>query len=204
VVHAGPFSITENIESMWAIAGNTLRRLSMQQVVDCDTSDDGCGGGDPPTAYQYVMSAGGLEAYVDYPYTGENGYCQFNSGDVVAKISGWNYATQSGNENNMASYLVSNGPLSICVDAESWQYYNGGIIVKGDGCGTSLDHCVMAVGFDTTGSTPYWIVRNSWGTDWGMNGYLYVEMGQDVVVFLKKPHALLVLKITFRLNYLFN
>jgi len=70
----------------------------MQQVVDCDTSDDGCGGGDPPTAYAYVESAGGLEAYTDYPYTAENGYCSFNSADVVAKISSWNYATQSGNE----------------------------------------------------------------------------------------------------------
>jgi len=83
-------------------------------------------------------------------------------------------------KNNMASFLVSTGPLSICVDAESWQYYTGGIIVKGDGCGTSLDHCVMATGFVTGGSTPYWIVRNSWGTDWGLSGYLYVEMGQDV------------------------
>jgi len=174
------FSITENIESMWAIAGNQLAQLSMQQVVDCDTSDDGCNGGDPPTAYQYVMSAGGLEAYSDYPYTGENGYCSFNSADVVAKISGWNYATQSGNENNMANYLVNNGPISICVDAESWQYYTSGIIMKGDGCGTSLDHCVQAVGFSSSNGTPYWIVRNSWGTDWGMSGYLYVEMGQDV------------------------
>jgi len=172
------FSITENIESMWAIAGNSLTQLSMQQVVSCDTSDSGCGGGDPPTAYAYVQSAGGLEAYSDYPYTGENGYCQFNSADVVAKISGWNYATQDQDENQMAAYLVQNGPLSICVDAETWQYYTGGVMMASS-CGTSLDHCVMAVGYDSSYSTPYWIVRNSWGTDWGISGYIYLQQGQN-------------------------
>jgi len=172
------FSITENIESMWAIAGNSLTQLSMQQVVSCDTSDSGCGGGDPPTAYAYVESAGGLEAYSDYPYTGENGYCSFNAADVVAKISGWNYATQSQDESQMAAFLVSTGPLSVCVDASTWQYYNGGVVMGGT-CGQSLDHCVMAVGYSTSSSTPYWIVRNSWGTDWGINGYIYVEQGQD-------------------------
>jgi len=172
------FSITENIESMWAIAGNTLTQLSMQQVVSCDTSDGGCGGGDPPTAYAYVESAGGLEPYSDYPYTGENGYCQFNAADVLAKISGWNYATQSQDESQMAAFLVATGPLSVCVDAETWQYYTGGVVMAGS-CGTSLDHCVMAVGYSTSSSTPYWIVRNSWGTDWGLNGYIYIEQGQN-------------------------
>jgi len=175
------FSTTENIESMWALAGNTLTSLSMQQIVDCDTSDDGCGGGDPPTAYQYVQSAGGLDSYSSYPYTAQNGYCSFSSSNVVAQISGWNYATQSQDETQMANFLTQTGPLSICVDAESWQYYTGGIITASDGCGTSLDHCVMATGFAAYGtSMPYWIVRNSWGTDWGLSGYLYVEMGQNV------------------------
>jgi len=175
------FSITENIESMWYLAGNTLTSLSMQQVVDCDTSDDGCNGGDPPTAYQYVISAGGLDTYSSYPYTAQDGSCQFSQSNVAAHISNWAYATQSENEDNMVAYLYQNGPLSICVDAESWQYYSGGVIMKGSGCGNSLDHCVQAVGYSVSSSgTPYWIVRNSWGTDWGLNGYLYVERGQNV------------------------
>jgi len=174
------FSTTENIESMWFLAGHTLTQLSMQQIVDCDTSDDGCGGGDPPTAYQYVMSAGGMDPLADYPYTAEDGYCSFKSSEVVAHITNWQYATQNNDENQMASELVSEGPLSICVDASSWQYYNGGIIMHGDGCGDSLDHCVQAVGYSTSNGTPYWIVRNSWGTDWGENGYLKVERGYNV------------------------
>jgi cathepsin F len=175
------FSTTENIESMWNLAGHPLTQLSMQQIVDCDTSDDGCGGGDPPTAYQYVMSAGGMDPLSDYPYTAEDGYCNFQSSEVAAKISNWQYATQDNDENVMAAKVVSEGPLSICVDAASWQYYNGGIIMHGDGCGDSLDHCVQIVGYATSSdSTPYWIVRNSWGTDWGEQGYLKVERGYDV------------------------
>jgi cathepsin F len=171
------FSITENIESQWALAGNTLTSLSMQQVVDCDTSDDGCNGGDPPTAYEYVISAGGMDPYSDYPYTAEDGSCTFNSGEVVAKISSYNTI---GSETQAQQYLVQNGPLSVCVDASTWSSYNGGIIMKGSGCGTSLDHCVMITGYGSESGTPFWWVRNSWGTDWGQNGYLQVEMGQDV------------------------
>jgi cathepsin F len=171
------FSITENIESQWALAGNTLTSLSMQQVVDCDSNDDGCNGGDPPTAYEYVISAGGLDSYSSYPYTAEDGSCSFNSANVVAKIG--SYTTIS-SESQAQSYLTQNGPLSVCVDAESWQYYTGGIITTSSDCGTSLDHCVMITGYDTSGSTPYWWVRNSWGTDWGQSGYLQVQSGADV------------------------
>jgi cysteine peptidase B len=174
------FSVTENIESQWFLAGNTLESLAMQQIVSCDTSDDGCGGGDPPTAYQYVISAGGLEYYSDYPYTGEDGTCQFNKADVDAVLSNWQYVTQSEDENAMQSFLVSNGPLSVCVDAESWQNYNSGIITAEDNCGTSLDHCVMITGYGSQESMTFWWVRNSWGTDWGEEGYLQVQMGSDV------------------------
>lgn len=174
------FSTTEEIESMWFLAGNSLPTLSMQQIVDCDQTDDGCGGGDTPTAYQYVMNAGGLEAYSDYPYTGTNGRCTFNSADVVAKISGWKYITKApqNNETAMQVAIATEGPLSICVDAESWQFYHRGIIKRS--CGHSLDHCVQITGYNTAGATPYWIVRNSWGADWGLQGYLHVEIGKNL------------------------
>ena len=55
------FSATENIESVWALAGNKLVELAPQQIVDCDKTDDGCNGGDTPTAFDYVVKAGGLE-----------------------------------------------------------------------------------------------------------------------------------------------
>jgi len=163
------------------LAKKKLLVLSPQQIVSCDQNDDGCNGGDLPTAFGYVQQAG-LETDSDYPYTsgnGNSGTCTYNSGEVVVTISGFKYATQSGNETAMQVAMVTNGPLSVCVDAETWQYYQSGIIEHG--CGDSLDHCVQIVGWNTdmTSNIPYWIVRNSWGTDWGLNGYLWVERNKD-------------------------
>jgi len=92
------FSTTENIESVWALAGNTLVSLAPQQIVDCDTTDAGCNGGNPPTAYEYVIKAGGMEPETDYPYVAKDTKCTFNKADVVAKISGYEYATKTKNE----------------------------------------------------------------------------------------------------------
>jgi len=174
------FSTTEAIESAWFLSGKKLAKLAMQQIVDCDTTDQGCDGGDPPTAYQYVISAGGLDSLSSYAYTAQDGTCAFKAKDVVAKISDWEYVTQDQDEGAMLNFVSSTGPPSICVDAESWQYYTGGIITTSDGCGTSLDHCVQLTGFGTANSTDYWHVRNSWGTDWGEKGYLRVQRGSDV------------------------
>jgi len=174
------FSVTENVESMWMIAkditSSSMSPLAPQEIVDCDNSDSGCNGGDPPTAYQYIQSAGGMETEADYPYTAQDGNCNFDASKVYATISGWGYATQNNDEDEMANALVNNGPLSICVDAETWNDYNGGILMASD-CGTSLDHCVLAVGYDT--GKGFWQVRNSWGSSWGESGYIRLQYGQD-------------------------
>jgi len=174
------FSATEGVESAWYLAKHQLIKLSEQQIVSCDTNDDGCDGGDLPTAFQYVQQSG-LETDAVYPYTsggGDSGTCNFNSQDVVVHISGFKYATTTGNETQMQIAMIPNGPLSICVDAETWQYYTGGVISHG--CGDSLDHCVQIVGWNVyQATTPYWIIRNSWGSDWGLNGYLWVERNKD-------------------------
>jgi len=175
------FSTTESIESMTAIQSPSqggLLSLSMQQIVDCDTSDDGCNGGDPPTAYQYVIGAGGLEAYSSYPYTAQDGYCAFSAGKIARKIASWQWVTQSQDENEMQQFTYSTGPPSVCVDASSWDSYNGGVYTSSN-CGTQLDHCVQIVGWSVQQGMNAWTVRNSWGTDWGYSGYLYVAIGQD-------------------------
>jgi len=176
------FSVVENVESIYCVKNNldctNLPPLSPQEVVDCDTVDQGCNGGDPPTAYQYIISAGGLEDDSDYPYTGQDGTCNFQANLVKVTISSWKYATQTSDESAMQTALVGWGPLSICVDAEPWQDYTGGIMMASD-CDTQLDHCVQLVGYDMTNATPFWSVRNSWGADWGENGYIRLQYGQD-------------------------
>jgi len=176
------FSATETIESYYAIAGYTLTELSMEQTVDCDTNgeDEGCNGGFPTGAYQYVEEAGGLESEADYPYTaegGESGSCQFNQADLVATITGYSSINgETGLYQQTSS--SSGGPVSVCVDASSWQYYTGGVLTS---CGDQVDHCVQLTGYANYGqSGAYWIVRNSWAADWGINGYIYIEIGQDL------------------------
>jgi len=176
------FSTVENIESMYCMKNKidctTFAPLSPQEIVDCDTTDQGCDGGDPPTAYAFVMQEGGLEDDSDYPYTAADGTCAFQSNLVKVTITNWQYATTNSDEPTMQNNLVSWGPLSICVDAEPWQDYTSGIMMASD-CSNSLDHCVQLVGYDMTNSTPFWIVRNSWGLDWGENGYIRLQYGQD-------------------------
>jgi len=175
------FSVTENIESVWMISqgSSSIAPLSPQQIVDCDSSDSGCNGGDPPTAYQYVINAPGLETNAAYPYQGADGSCQFQQSSVLATIGGYRYATTAGDEQTLANNLVAWSPLSICVDASNWQDYNGGVMTAADCGGTSLDHCVQLVGYDTTQNPAYWIVRNSWSASWGISGYIWLSQGEN-------------------------
>jgi len=190
------FSAVENIESVWILAGKSnasVLRLSEQQVVDCDTDDGGCDGGDTPTAYKYVIRAGGIENESDYPYTAQDGQCQFKKALVAATIANWKYATTSKDETTLKNNLVSWGPLSICLDAAYWQYYTGGVMTAWE-CAwiNQLDHCVQLVGYDGEKSTPYWIVRNSWNTDWGVKGYIYLAMNQNTCGMTEEATSALV------------
>jgi cysteine peptidase B len=169
------FSTTEQIESMWAIAGHGLTNLAMQQLVDCDTVSHGCSGGNPPDAFQYVINQGGIDSLSSYPYLGVNEVCHFNPANVAAKVKSWGYLSTNDNEVAMLSWTGTYGPPSVCVDAVLWQYYNGGVITTG--CGTALDHCVQITGWNIINGVDAWTVRNSWGTDWGYSGYVYVAYG---------------------------
>jgi len=178
------FSATECIESVYAIKQKTtVPILGPQQIVDCDTAgqDEGCNGGYPYGAFEYIISAGGQETESAYPYTAQDGTCQFNAADIDAKILNWQYVTQSSDEKAMQSYVYTTSPISVCVDAaDVWQDYNGGVVTTNSGCGNSLDHAVQITGWMVQNNTNVWNVRNSWGADWGENGYIWLQMGGDV------------------------
>jgi len=132
------------------------------------------------TAFQYVIQTGGIDTEASYPYTAEDGTCQFNKVNIGASIKSWTMISQ--NETQMAAALVARGPLSVAVDATSWQFYVGGVLYNPVPCGTSLDHGVLIVGYDTETTIigekmPYWIIKNSWGSSWGESGYIYIERG---------------------------
>jgi len=186
------FSVTENIESMWILAGkatNETISLSPQQFLDCDWTDLGCNGGNTFTAYEYVERAGGLESITNYPYLAEDGTCQFDSSLIAASISTWHYANTFYQEDEMQQNFVAWGPLSVCVDASNWQDYQNGTMTASQ-CAyiNLLDHCVQLVAYDATDpKNKYYVVRNSWNTDWGMDGFIQLEMNADTCGITHEP-----------------
>jgi len=152
--------------------------LSEEQIVDCDTTCYGCGGGWPYLAYEYVKGAGGQDSEASYPYSagnGNSGSCQFDPSNVQAKISGYKKVV---GEPALQQTLQSTGPISVCVDASTWQSYQSGVLTD---CGDSVDHCVQLTGYANWGkSGSYWIVRNSWGDSWGNQGFIWIQTGSDL------------------------
>lgn len=176
------FSATEQIESDAIRQAGVTYLLSAEQVTQCTNGAFGCGGGWTETAYAYVKKAGGLVTEASYPYTsyqGVTGVCKADASQAVVGISGF---TGINGEDKMASYVQSIGPLSVCVDASTWNAYNGGIVQV---CGSSVNHCVQAVGVDVAGG--YWKVRNSWGTSWGESGFIRLAYGKDTCAITNDP-----------------
>jgi len=130
-----------------------------------------------PNAFAYVVGNGGIDTEASYPYDAADGTCHFNKANVGASIS--NFTMLSTDEEQIAAYLVANGPVSIAADAEPWQFYTGGVFRAP--CGTQLDHGILITGYgvgdDFSSSIKWWWIKNSWGADWGINGYLKVERG---------------------------
>ncbi|OTF80778.1 Cathepsin F precursor-like protein, partial [Euroglyphus maynei] len=167
------FSATGNIEGVWALKRNESVSLSEQELVDCDTFDNGCGGGLPTNAFKTIIKLGGIESESDYPYDAQNEKCHFRKSLSHVKIS--SYVELPKNETYMKNYLYRNGPISIGINANAMQFYFGGISHPPNWlCNpSSLDHGVLIVGYGT-GKTrilhqtqPYWIIKNSWGKSWG-------------------------------------
>jgi len=175
------FSATEQIESNNFLKTGHLPILSPQQITSCDTiaGVQGCNGGYTSSAYDYVVK-NGIESNKDYPYTsggGNSGTCDYTKADVDIHITGFNSISSSAADETKMATQIQQSPISICLDATAFQTYTGGIL--GQGCGQQVDHCVQTVGIgtDSNDGIQYWIVRNSWATSWGIDGYGYVQYG---------------------------
>jgi len=183
------FSTTGNIEGQWAIAGNALTSLSEQELISCDTSDSGCGGGLPTNAFSWIVNSqsGQIVTEASYPFTsggGNSGSCT-GQGSVGATIAGFNYVTSD--ESDMATWAATYGPVSIGVDAQTWQTYSGGIMT--DCYGTSLDHAVLIVGYNLVSNPPFWIVKNQWGQSWCESCYIQIEYGTNQCGISQNPSS---------------
>ncbi|KAJ4748908.1 Cysteine protease [Rhynchospora pubera] len=170
------FSSTGAMEGINAIATGELISLSEQELVDCDTTNDGCDGGYMDYAFEWVVSNGGIDTETNYPYTGTDGACNIQKEEIkVVTIDG--YEDVAENDKALLCAVVKQ-PISVGIDASSldFQLYTGGIY-DGD-CSSNpddIDHAVLIVGYGSENGVPYWIVKNSWGTSWGMQGYIYIK-----------------------------
>lgn len=172
------FSTTGSIEGAWVLAGHSLTSLSEQQLVDCSTAygNQGCDGGLMDSAFKYVIANGGLCTEASYPYKAEDGICQKTCSKVVT-IKSYTDVARNSEAGLLAAAALK--PVSVAIEADQtgFQFYSSGIFTAA--CGTNLDHGVLVVGYDTTASTPYWIVKNSWGTSWGEQGYIRIAKGKQ-------------------------
>jgi len=172
------FSATGSVESAWALSGQTLVSLSEQQLVDCSgpQGDQGCNGGLMDNAFQYIITQKGICSEDAYPYTATDGQCKDTTCTSVAHISAFTDVTQ-GDEDALYTALKKQ-PVSVAVDASSWQSYSGGVMT--DCTFQQLDHGVLLVGADTDETAgDYWRVKNSWGTGWGESGFIRVTKGSN-------------------------
>lgn len=171
------FSTTGSVEGAWFISKGQLVSLSEQQLVDCSQAEgnQGCNGGLMDYAFQYIIDNKGITTEAAYPYTGQDGTCQAKGKPVAATLTGYKDVTPN-SETALLTAIVQQ-PVSVAVEADQsvFQFYSGGVMDSA--CGTQLDHGVLAVGYGTSGGKDYYKVKNSWGADWGMAGYILLGRG---------------------------
>jgi len=167
-----------------AANGGTLvapKRISEQEGVDCSWAygNNGCNGGLMDNAFNYwIKSSKGDELETSYPYTARDGSCQFQKSKVASSISSFKDVPQS---ESALQDAVSGRVVSIAIAVQSdFQFYSGGIYDSSScpSSPSSLNHGVAIVGYDS--SAKYWIVRNSWGSTWGEQGYIRMAMGKNL------------------------
>lgn len=178
------FSTIQALESASAIKYGILNILSEQELVDCDNlknggKDSGCNGGLMDNAFTWITKNNGICSEADYPYvsgvTKTSNKCNNSGCSNVKNTNIINFVDIEINSDSAMMSAISIGPVAVAIEADQklFQFYSSGIFTAT--CGTNLDHGVGLVGY----ANDYWILRNSWGTSWGSNGYMLLGKGID-------------------------
>jgi C1A family cysteine protease len=171
------FSATGALEGAWFLSKGVLYNVSEQELIDCSSSlgNKGCDSGLIEYAFQYVID-NNLTTDALYPYTSTASACMA-AGKPYA-VSALSYIDVPANSELALTTFIALQPVSVLVEADqsAFQFYSGGVMTKA--CGTNLDHGVLAVGYGTNAhGQNYYKIKNSWGADWGMNGYMLLGRG---------------------------
>ncbi|KAL0895152.1 hypothetical protein ABMA27_013603 [Loxostege sticticalis] len=174
------FSTVGTVEGQYAMKYNQLVDLSPQQLVDCGQTTHGCDGGFMSNALLDTIQFGGIMSLQDYPYQASQSACQADASRIAARVSDCReFYFQS--EDELKETLATVGPISILVAATQWMTYHGGL-VDASHCDQKLDHAVLLVGYGTADDgtgRPYWTIKNSWGTEWGDEGYIKITRNEN-------------------------
>ncbi|XP_040577325.1 cathepsin L-like [Lepeophtheirus salmonis] len=171
------FSTTGSVEGQYFIKNKKLLSFSEQQLVDCssDFGNEGCNGGLMDNAFKYLIANKGIATEETYPYTATDDVCSYNKTMAAGQITFFK-DVKSGSENQLKLAVAQIGPISVGIDSSSigFIFYGEGVYVDNDCSSTDLDHAVLAVGYGTDEGTgiDYWLVKNSWNTFWGEQGYI--------------------------------
>uniref|UniRef100_T1KRL8 Peptidase C1A papain C-terminal domain-containing protein n=2 Tax=Tetranychus urticae TaxID=32264 RepID=T1KRL8_TETUR len=162
-----------------------LVELSEENLIECswDHHNKGCNGGRMDLSFQYVIDNKGIATESSYPYTSasgdDSGKCKYSASKRGASISSYVNIPQ-GNENALLQ-AVAQRVVSVAVDAEfDLQLYHSGVLKSTVCSPQALNHGVTVVGYGVDNGTPYWLIKNSWGADFGENGYFRLYRGNNM------------------------
>ncbi|XP_047318999.1 zingipain-2-like [Impatiens glandulifera] len=168
------FSAIAAVESINKIVTGQLIDLSEQELIDCDRASLGCLAGYILTAFQFIVRNGGIDTEKDYPYREAKGTCNATKmKSKVVSIDGWERVPPY--DENSLKKAVAQQPISVGIEAYGKEFKNYVSGIFTGYCRTSLDHALVVVGYGSEKGLDYWIVKNSWGTNWGEKGYMRIE-----------------------------
>jgi len=177
------FSATGSMEGAHALSTGNLVALSEQNLIDCvQNGQYTCDtGGEMQDGFAWVIQNGGIESEDDYPYcTCSGNQCAFDQSKVAATFSNYQAVSQ-GDEGALQSATASQPGVSVAIDAsqQSFQLYSGGVYNEPACSSTQLDHGVLVIGYGNYQGSDYWLVKNSWGDSWGLQGYIMMSRNQN-------------------------
>ncbi|KAL3884397.1 hypothetical protein ACJMK2_024536 [Sinanodonta woodiana] len=176
------FAATGALEGQHFRKTGKLVSLSEQNIVDCSFKEynRGCHGGRRNWSFTYIKNNKGIDTEEAYPYEERVGPCRFRRSKVGATDRG--YVDLPKNDEIALRHAVATiGPISVAIDAGShdFRFYDHGIFDNPNCSNTKINHAVLVVGYGTRDGLDYWIVKNSWGREWGEKGYILMSRNND-------------------------